>query len=147
MVADQLDNDVNALVAAFPHQLLVNTDIPLRAHEILENALQFELTGDTDYGSGTNLATMRANVDGTRMTLDALVPLLTIRSPQLLTILDKGLAQLGALLDTYDIDGKWTPVEQLTTPQRERLDGMTGQLLEQLSIVPDSLRLFVVGSD
>ena len=60
----QLDADVHGLVEAFPHQLTTATDVPLRAHEILENALQFELTGDTDEGSHTNLATVRANVDG-----------------------------------------------------------------------------------
>jgi high-affinity iron transporter len=147
MVADQLDGFVNGLVAAFPHQETLETDVPLRTHEILENALQFELTGDTDYGSGTNLATMRANVDGTQMTLDSLVPLLTIRNPRLLNSLQQGLTQLGALLDTYHVNGKWTPVKQLTTPQREQLDGTTGALLEQLSIVPDSLRVFIVGSD
>jgi len=146
-VAGQLDGYVHALVAAFPHQLLLNTDLPLRTHEILENALQFELTGETDYGSGSNLATIRANVDGTQMTLDALVPLLSQRSPQLVTSLNKGLTGLAGLLDTYDLNGKWVPVEQLTTPEREQLDGTLGQLLEQLSVVPDSLRLFVVGAD
>jgi high-affinity iron transporter len=147
VVANQLDGFVNGLVAAFPHQETLETDVPLRAHEILENALQFELTGDTDYGSGTNLATMRANVDGTEMTLDSLVPLLTVRNPTLLASLQAGLNRLGALLDTYDVNGKWTPVEQLTTSQREQLDGTTGALLEQLSIVPDALRVFIVGSD
>lgn len=146
-VAGQLDGFVHGLVAAFPHQIMLSTDLPLRAHEILENALQFELTGDTDEGSGSNLATVRANVDGTLTTLDALTPLLNTRNPQLLSTLENGLDRLAAMLDTYDAGGRWAPVEQLTTPQRERLDGMTGQLLEQLSIVPDSLRLFVVGSD
>lgn len=147
MVADRLDAFVNGLVSAFPHQLTLSTDLPLRTHEILENALQFELTGDTDEGSGTNLATVRANVDGTSMTLNALVPLLTPRNPQLLSHLEQGLVQLGALLDTFDAGGTWVPVQRLTLSQRQRLDGATGQLLEQLSIVPDSLRLFVVGAD
>ena len=33
-------------------------DLSLRAHEIMEDALQFELTAKTDYGSGSNLATV-----------------------------------------------------------------------------------------
>ncbi len=33
------------------------SDLGLRTHEILENALQFQLTGHDDYGSGTTLAT------------------------------------------------------------------------------------------
>ena len=36
----------------------------LRTHEILENALQFQLTGHDDYGSGTTLATTLANLAG-----------------------------------------------------------------------------------
>lgn len=49
---------------AFPTQDFDPGDLPLRAHEILENALQFELTGDTDEGSGTNLATVDSNLAG-----------------------------------------------------------------------------------
>jgi high-affinity iron transporter len=57
-VTASLDRDVRALVKAFPTQLTQITDVPLRAHEIMENALEFELTGDTDEGSNTNLATV-----------------------------------------------------------------------------------------
>lgn len=38
IVADRLDGFVNGLVAAFPHQETLETDVPLRTHEILENA-------------------------------------------------------------------------------------------------------------
>ena len=39
-------------------------DVGLRTHEILENALQFQLTGHDDYGSGTTLATTRPTSPG-----------------------------------------------------------------------------------
>jgi high-affinity iron transporter len=147
-VAGQLDTDVHDLIAAFPHQLLLNTDLPLRSHEILENALEFEMTGDTDEGSHTNLATIRANVDGTLTTLAAIAPLLQTRNPQLLASVRSQLAGVAATLESYrQLDGTWTPVESLTTRQREELDGALSGLLEQLSIIPGTLRLFVVGAD
>jgi high-affinity iron transporter len=146
-VADQLDGFVHGLEAAFPHQLMLDTDLPLRAHEILENALQFELTGDTDEGSHTNLATVRANVEGTVTTLNALAPLLVTRNPALLSSAQRGLTQLASMLDSYDGPGGWTPVQSLTTTQREQLDGTVSELLEQLSLIPGSLRLFSVGAD
>ena len=49
-------------------------DVGLRTHEILENALQFQLTGHDDYGSGTTLATTAANITGTRELLTILHP-------------------------------------------------------------------------
>ena len=54
-------------------------DIGLRTHEILENALEFQLTGHDDYGSGTTLATTPANITGTLELLTILHPLLVAR--------------------------------------------------------------------
>jgi iron uptake system component EfeO len=51
----------------------------LRTHEILENALQFQLTGHDDYGSGSTLATTQASIDGTRELLAVLRPVLVPR--------------------------------------------------------------------
>ena len=48
-------------------------------HEILENALEFQLTGHDDYGSGTTLATTQANITGTLELLAILHPLLVPR--------------------------------------------------------------------
>lgn len=146
-VANRLDGFVHGLQAAFPHQLMLNTDLPLRAHEILENALQFELTGDTDEGSHTNLATIRANVEGTQTTLNALQPLLEKREPQLLSSIETQLGQLTTLLDTLDTPSGWTPVESLPEASREQLDASMDGVLAQLSIIPGSLRLFAVGAD
>jgi high-affinity iron transporter len=146
-VANQLDGFVRGLQRAFPHQLMLATDLPLRAHEILENALQFELTADTDEGSNTNLATLYANVEGTQTVMNSLAPLLSIRNPSLLSDCQKGLSMLLAQVGSYDGPDGWTPVQALTTSQHEHLDGAISNLLEKLSIIPGSLRLFTVGAD
>ncbi|MFJ5730492.1 iron uptake transporter permease EfeU [Streptomyces paradoxus] len=140
-VAQQLAEDSAGLRKAFPHQDFDPSDLPLRAHEILENTLQFELTGDTDQGSGTGLATADANLAGTRELLAVLKPLLTPRAPRLLPTVDADIARLQKLLDSAHHGTRWTPVGRLDRAAKARLDGATGQLLEDLSPVPDLLEV------
>ncbi|MFJ4565506.1 iron uptake transporter permease EfeU [Streptomyces caelestis] len=139
--ARQLAADSAGLRKAFPHQDFDASDLPLRAHEIMENTLQFELTGDTDQGSGTGLATADANLAGTRELLTVLRPLLTNRAPHLLPTVDADIARLWTLLDAEHRDGRWTPVDRLGRTAKARIDGATGQLLEDLSPVPDLLEI------
>ncbi len=141
-MASKLADDVHRLVAAFPTLETEPGDLALRAHEILENSLQFELTGQTDQGSHSNLATVRANVDGTRTVLDALAPVLQTRDARALRTSTAQLDELAALLDGYRRpDGTWTPLDQLTRGQRQQLDGVTGELLEELAPIPTALEL------
>ncbi|GAA2765165.1 hypothetical protein GCM10010103_42060 [Streptomyces paradoxus] len=139
--AQQLAEDSAGLRKAFPHQDFDPSDLPLRAHEILENTLQFELTGDTDQGSGTGLATADANLAGTRELLAVLKPLLTPRATRLLPTVDADIARLQKLLDSAHHGTGWTPVGRLDRVAKARLDGATGQLLEDLSPVPDLLEV------
>ncbi|MFF7355899.1 iron uptake transporter permease EfeU [Streptomyces filipinensis] len=139
--ARQLAADAAGLRTAFPAQDFDPGDLPLRAHEILENTLQFELTGDTDEGSGTNLATADANLAGTRELLTVLKPLLTTRAPRLLPTVDADVARVQKLLDAAHHGADWTPVDRLADADKQRLDGATGQLLEDLAPVPDLLEI------
>jgi high-affinity iron transporter len=141
-VADQLAADVTGLRHAFPSQDFDPSDLPLRTHEILENTLQFELTADTDEGSGTNLATAQANVAGTQELLTLLRPLIAQRSPGLLGTVDTDVARFGGLLrQARQPNGSWTPVQQLGPALRAQLNGSLGQLLEDLSPIPDLLEI------
>ncbi|GAA3847052.1 FTR1 family protein [Streptomyces coacervatus] len=139
--AGRLVASAAGLQKAFPAQDFDPSDLPLRAHEILENTLQFELTGDTDEGSGTNLATATANLAGTRELLTVLRPLLTTRAPKLLPTVDADIARLHQLLDGVHHGTTWTPVDQLDATTRAQINGVTGQLLEDLSPVPDLLEI------
>ena len=131
---DRLVSDVGALVTAFPSAQIDPLQLSVRAHEITENALQFELTGQTDYGSHSNLATVSANLQGTVVTLDLLKPILTPRFA--------GLAQLEAAITqdrsdvaATDVHGRWTPLDDLTTRQRELIDSDISELAELLAPV------------
>ena len=110
-------------------------DLGLRTHEILENALEFQLTGHDDYGSGTTLATTAANITGTRELLAVLHPLLAARYPGLPAVYS-GLDRLDRLVsETQRPDGSWTSVARLSAAQREQIDAAAGQILQELAPV------------
>ncbi|MCO6009621.1 EfeM/EfeO family lipoprotein [Actinoallomurus purpureus] len=125
-VTDRLARDVRALRSDFPDERIDPADLPLRAHEILENTLQFQLTGEADQGSGTTLRTAAANLEGTRELVDVLRPLLRPRYQGLATV-DAWTDRMAALLK-----GR-SSVDRLSRADRERLNGAAGELLERLA--------------
>ncbi|WP_406349046.1 EfeM/EfeO family lipoprotein [Streptomyces sp. NBC_00144] len=130
--ADRLVKDVLALRTDWRQARMDPLELGLRAHEILENTVQFELTGRTDYGSGSNLATARANLDGTRVVLSRLRPVLTGRYPRLKQ-LDGELDRTGAVLDRQEHGGHWTPPARLGRAQREKVNAAVSGLVERLA--------------
>jgi len=131
-LAARLASDVAGLRKDFASSRTDPNDLPLRAHEILENTLQFELTGAADQGGGAGLATMSANLDGTRAVLDAIAPELRPRYAGWTTV-EQELSAVQRLVAAQQRGGRWTPVRELSTQDRERLDGALGQLLEDLA--------------
>jgi iron uptake system component EfeO len=126
--AGRLAGDVRALRAAFANERTDPADLPLRAHEILEDTVRFQLSGAADLGSGTPLRTAAANLEGTRKVIDVLRPLLRPRYPGLAAV-DAWMDRLGVLLTEH------ASLDRLTRIQRERLNGTAGQLLELLAPV------------
>ncbi|MGV9994730.1 EfeM/EfeO family lipoprotein [Streptomyces sp. NPDC003374] len=132
--AARLAEDVTALRDAWARTRMDPAGLGLRAHEILEDTVRSELTGRTDYGSGTTVATARAHLDGTRAVLSRLRPLLATRYPGL-PALDRRLDRAQALLDGSRRGGHWTPLDRLGRSRRERIDAALGGLLERLASV------------
>jgi high-affinity iron transporter len=140
-VATALDTAVHELLRRFPKLAIPDGDLSLRAHEILENTLQFELTGETDEGSNTNLATAWANVQGTGLAIHALRSVLARANPPLLANTTAELGRLGKMFASYKrSDGDWVALQSLTISQHEQLDGALSGLLEQLDLIPDELQ-------
>lgn len=133
--AKDLVSSVDQLATEFPTAQIDPLALGLRTHEILEDAVRFELSGQSDQGSGTTLATIDANIDGTQSLLGILRPLLTPRDPDL-PRMDATLERLRALVEAQrHADGSWTPLAQLTTAQREGLNSAAGGAVELLSQV------------
>jgi iron uptake system component EfeO len=129
-IADQLAADVHGLRDDLANEQVDPNDLGLRAHEIMENALQFELTGEHDQGSGTTLNTALANLDGTDKVLAILDPVLRPRYPDLPQV-RRWENRVRALLTAHQN----TPVDRLDRTTRQQLDGSVGELLEKLAPV------------
>jgi iron uptake system component EfeO len=134
--ATELVGAVRRLEKAFPSvaDQMGTQAIGLRSHEILENAVQFELTGATDHGSHTNLATIDANLTGTREALRPLRSLLAPRDPDLAATY-RWLERSQHLVRSFEAAGSWTPLDRLTRAQHEQVDADLEQTVEYLSQV------------
>jgi iron uptake system component EfeO len=128
-VADALTADVVALRAGFARSQIDPRDLGLRAHEILEDADRATLTGGADQGSGSELAELAAQLDGTRELVAVLRPVLTTRYPGLSDV-DAGIARLAALLDRAQ---PYRPLTTLSRNDRAQFNGAVGDLVEKLA--------------
>jgi iron uptake system EfeUOB component EfeO/EfeM len=137
--ANQLTINVRALQTSWPGIELPSTqavgDLALRTHEILEDAMQNQLSGLDDFGSGTTLVTVAAGIDATRAQLGILRPYLTSSYPQT-QALYSSLNQLQRLVDVEKTGRGWTPSSKLSASQRGRLDAAAGQTVELLAPIP-----------
>ena len=141
--AKQMIAGVARLRADFGTRLaMAPIDMGLRAHEILENALQFELTGTSDHGSHTELATIDANIDGTRKALAVLRGVLVPRDPDL-PATNRWLDRLQRLVRSHHTKKGWTPLGRLSDAERQQLNATMSQTLEYLSevaVITDPVR-------
>jgi iron uptake system component EfeO len=132
-IASRLNSYVDQLVTWWPTQEVPLADLGRRAHEVIENALEFQLTGHDDYGSGTTLASALAAITASRALLALLRPLLAPRYPGLPAVYS-GLNLLQSLLAKERLaNGWWVPASALPTATREAIDAACGQLLQELA--------------
>jgi iron uptake system EfeUOB component EfeO/EfeM len=113
--------------------------LPLRSHEVLEDAERDTLTGDDDYGSGTGLRSVLADVTVTRELLRLVTPLIVPRAPHLAGRARAALTRLVSVIKASRANGNYPSVAALSTRQRERIDAAVGSALERLDRIPDLL--------
>jgi high-affinity iron transporter len=117
------------------------TNLPLRVHEVLEDALRDHLPGIDDEGSGMAYAETYADSQVTRTVLGEVTPLITTRMPTLVPTITTQLNTLQTALLATKKDGQWQPVAAVPLAARQRVDAAIGALLETLSIEPDLLEV------
>jgi iron uptake system component EfeO len=131
----QLSAEVGSLAGTFGDAEIDPGAIGLRAHEIVEVALQDVLTGAADAGSGTELATIDANLEGAAEALAPLHDVLASRYADLGRTTD-ALQSTRTLVQSFrGADGTWTPLASLDRGQREQLDAALGEDAELLAPV------------
>jgi high-affinity iron transporter len=117
------------------------TNLPVRAHEILEDALRDHLSGIDDQGAGAAYPMTAADLQVTRAVLGYLAPLIDARQPGLLKTADSEMDTLQSALDATDPGGQWQSPQTAPLTVRQRVDGAIGALLQTLSSVPDLLEV------
>ena len=140
-VADQLSSDITTLQGKLPQITVDPTDMPVRAHEILEDALRDHLTGMTDEGAGAAYAETYADVQGTQVVLGMLRDQIDARRPGLLTTVDGQLTALSQALSGTRSNGQWQSLTATPLAARQKVDAAIGAVLENLSIIPDILEV------
>lgn len=113
----------------------------LRVHEVMEDALRDSLSGEDNYGSDTDLASLTADVAATREFLNLFAPLLTPRSPYIVATARGELTTLARTLAASRHDGQWVGIDQLPRSAREHVDGAADAVLETLAPAPDLLHI------
>jgi iron uptake system EfeUOB component EfeO/EfeM len=111
----------------------------LRAHEILEDGIHLQLTGQASPWSGAALVALRAQVRGTAVVLDTLQPLIARRdSTDALPRARRALRRLSTAIGRLERDdGSLPRWDRLGQRDRERIDGLAAGAAEHLAYVPE----------
>jgi high-affinity iron transporter len=142
-VANRLARDVAAVRRNLASADIAGdpTNLPLRAHEILEDALRDHLSGIDDQGGGAAYAETYADLQATRSVLGELSPLISARAPKLLPAARAQLDVLRQALLSTQAGGQWQSPGATPLAARQRVNAAIGALLETLSSVPDLLEI------
>lgn len=137
----KLDTDLSTLRDTFDRIEIDPRDMPLRAHEILEDSLRDDLSDQSDYGSGMSYAMMSADIIATRALLELLKKL--IPTPVLgHNAYDLSVAALDVLdtvVNATKVQGRWPYYPGLGKHDRQPVNGALGAALEVLFLVPQVL--------
>jgi high-affinity iron transporter len=118
------------------------TQLPLRVHEIIEDALRDHLSGIDDEGGNAAYAQTWADTQVDRVVLGEESALINDRDPGLVATAQSELSALDtALLATKTSDGQWQSLTAVSLGQRQHVDAAIGALLETLAGVPDLLEV------
>jgi high-affinity iron transporter len=142
-VAARLSREVTVVRTALTGDDLAGdpTNLPIRAHEILEDALRDHLSGIDDEGAGAAYPETYADTQVTAVVLSELRPLIASRAPTLMPSLDSELSRLQTALLATRSGSQWRPAGNVPQAAQEQVDSAIGALLEHLASVPDLLEV------
>jgi iron uptake system EfeUOB component EfeO/EfeM len=135
----RLRRDVARLRRAVVHGLEIDPlEYSLRAHEVLEDTLHLQLSGQASSGSSDALVAVRANVAGTRVVVRSIHAMLVRRNPAIVREGERALDALDAAVDRLRrADGTFPRWDGLSQRERERIAGLTAAAAEQLAYIPE----------
>jgi high-affinity iron transporter len=142
-VANQLAANVTKVRKSLSSDDLAGdpTQLPIRAHEILEDALRDHLSGIDDNGAGAAYPMTYADLQVDEVVVGYLGKLISTRQPGLLQTIHGEQATLATALLATRSGGQWLPEARVPLSERQAVDSAIGVLLESLSSVPDLLEV------
>jgi len=111
----------------------------LRPHEALEDALRDSLSANDDDGSGTDLASVTADVAAVRKLLSELEPVLDPVAPDLVGDARAQLKSLIGAIGEAHANQTGMSIKDLPIRRRQQVDADIGAALETLAPIPDLL--------
>lgn len=135
-VLEELQANIGKLDSNLSGLTVAPSDMPLRCHEILEDSLRDNLTGNNDQGSGMSLALTAADLSGTRVVLTLLSTLIDRQRQGYTATLAAELDSLDAALNATKVDGRWPDYRTVPLALRQPVNGAIGRALESLAYIP-----------
>ncbi|MBS1679030.1 MAG: EfeM/EfeO family lipoprotein [Actinobacteria bacterium] len=133
----RLAADVRALRRKVPAMRIESLEYVLRGHEVVEGALDLQLTGRAAPWSSDALVALAANLRGTRVVIGTLRPLIEPREPLLMGRVDRSLDALAKTLrGLARPDGTMPRWDRLPAGEKTLVAGQTAAAAEELAYVP-----------
>jgi iron uptake system EfeUOB component EfeO/EfeM len=136
--AEVLQRSLARMRARVPKLDIDPLEYSLRAHEVMEDTLHLQLTGRASPWSGYAYDAVAANVEGTRVVLNSLTPLIDARSKGARVAAERSLDRLdGALRALRRRHHGYPALHETPQVERERIAALVAAAAEQLALVPE----------
>jgi iron uptake system component EfeO len=135
-IADQLRTDVQTIAEKASAVDFTALSIANGAKELLDEVATTKITGEEERYSHTDLADMKANLQGSQAALEVLRPVITERQPDLATALDQAFAAINQAVDRHKNGVDYIILTEVSADDIKSLTVNLDALAEQVAKVP-----------
>ncbi|MBC1793012.1 iron uptake system protein EfeO [Listeria booriae] len=131
--ADQLVTDSLALQAEVGKLQLEPKPMVAGAMELLNEAATTKITGEEEAYSHTDLVDLAANVEGSKVVYQAIIPALNANDKDLTQQIDDAFVKMEDTLEKYNTDGNYVSYDKLTPEQIREISNQLSHLSELMA--------------
>ena len=135
-IADQLLADVKTIVEKAATAEFTALSIANGAKELLDEVATTKITGEEERYSHTDLADMKANLQGSQAALEVLRPVITERQPALVAARDQTFTAINQALDRHKKGLAYATLTEVSADDVKALTVNLDALAEQVAKVP-----------
>ncbi|MBC2188272.1 iron uptake system protein EfeO [Listeria booriae] len=131
--ANQLVTDSLALQAEVGKLKLEPKPMVAGAMELLNEAATTKITGEEEAYSHTDLVDLAANVEGSKVVYQAIIPALNANDKDLTQQIDDAFVKMEDTLEKYNTDGNYVSYDKLTPEQIREISNQLSHLSELMA--------------